>query len=159
MLGAATTGIEDLGLEGTVFEEGAAVATIYGAVLAGLGAVAYWFPKASGRRLPELQLGGLAMLGALGGALASVPYLIAGFLDQPAASAVWDNDGPGRAAQRPRRRRPRRRRRSPPSPSPASSPSRGAAATSPATIRGAARPWSGRRRRRRRPTTSPRRRR
>ena len=35
------------------------------------------------------------MLGALGGALASVPYLIAGFLDQPAASPVWDNDGPG----------------------------------------------------------------
>jgi cytochrome c oxidase subunit 1 len=42
-----------------------------------------------------MQLAGLATLGALGGALASVPYLIAGFLDQPAASAVWDNDGPG----------------------------------------------------------------
>ena len=95
ILAAATTGIEDLGLEGTVFEEGAAVATIYGAVLAGLGAAAYWFPKASGRMLPELQLGGLATLGALGAALASVPYLIAGFLDQPAMSAVWDNDGPG----------------------------------------------------------------
>ena len=24
-----------------------------------------------------------------------MPYLIAGFADQPAASAVWDNDGPG----------------------------------------------------------------
>ena len=95
ILAAATTGIEDLGLEGTVFEEGAAVATVYGAVLAGLGAAAYWFPKASGRVLPELQLGGLATLGALGGALASVPYLIAGFLDQPGMSAFWDNDGPG----------------------------------------------------------------
>ena len=95
MLGAATAGIEDLGLAGTVFEEGASVATIYGAVLAGLGACAYWFAKASGRTLPELQLGGLATLGALGGALASVPYLIAGFLDQPAAAATWDNDGPG----------------------------------------------------------------
>ena len=52
-------------------------------------------PRLSGRRMPEVQLVGLAMLGALGGALASVPYLIAGFLDQPAASAVWDNDGPG----------------------------------------------------------------
>jgi heme/copper-type cytochrome/quinol oxidase subunit 1 len=95
MIGAATIGIEDLGLEGTVFEEGAAVATIYGAALAGLGAFSYWFAKASGRKLPDVQLVGLATLGALGGALASGPYLIAGFLDQPAASAVWDNDGPG----------------------------------------------------------------
>ena len=95
IVAAATTGIEDLGLEGTVFEEGAAVATIYGAVLGGLGAAAYWFPKASGRKLPDVQLGGLATLGALGGALASVPYLVAGFLDQPASSVVWDNDGPG----------------------------------------------------------------
>ena len=95
MLGAAAIGIEDLGLQGTVFEEGAAMATIYGSVLAGLGAATYWFAKASGRKLPELQVGGLATLGALGGALASVPYLIAGFLDQPAASASWANDGPG----------------------------------------------------------------
>jgi heme/copper-type cytochrome/quinol oxidase subunit 1 len=95
IVAAAVTGIEDLGLEGTVFEEGASVATIYGAVLAGLGAAAYWFPKASGRRLPDLQLAGLASLGALGAAMASVPYLIAGFLDQPAASPTWSNDGPG----------------------------------------------------------------
>ena len=95
ILAAAVNGIEDLGLEGTVFEEGAAVATVYGVVLAGIGAVAYWFAKATGRRLPELALGGLATLGALGAALASVPYLVAGFLDQPASSAVWDNDGPG----------------------------------------------------------------
>src|SRR5262245_54777054 len=75
IVAAAVTGIEDLGLRGTVFEEGASVATIYGAVLAGLGAAGYWFPKAVGRKLPELQLGGLATLGALGGTLASVPYL------------------------------------------------------------------------------------
>ena len=158
MLGAATTGIEDLGLEGTVFEEGAAVATIYGAVLAGLGAAAYWFPKASGRRLPELQLGGLATLGALGGALASVPYLIAGFLDQPAASAVWDNDGPGELLN---------------ALVVAGHAAFGLTALAfvglvakswrsgdaPATTRGVARPSSGRRRRRRRRTTSSRRRR
>jgi heme/copper-type cytochrome/quinol oxidase subunit 1 len=95
VVAAAVTGIEDLALEGTVFEEGASVATIYGAVLVGLGAAAFWFPKALGRKLPELQLGGLATLGALGGALASVPYLIAGFLDQPAGSSEWTNDGPG----------------------------------------------------------------
>jgi heme/copper-type cytochrome/quinol oxidase subunit 1 len=95
ILAAATTGIEDLALEGTVFEEGAAVAVIYGVVLAGLGAAAYWFPKVSGRKLPELPLAGLALLGAAGAAAASVPYLIAGFIDQPASSAIWDNDGPG----------------------------------------------------------------
>jgi heme/copper-type cytochrome/quinol oxidase subunit 1 len=95
ILAAATTGIEDLALEGTVFEEGAAVAVVYGVVLAGLGAAAYWFPKVSGRKLPELPLAGLALLGAAGAAAASVPYLIAGFLDQPASSAIWDNDGPG----------------------------------------------------------------
>jgi heme/copper-type cytochrome/quinol oxidase subunit 1 len=95
IVAAAVAGIEDLGLQGTVFEEGASVATIYGAVLAGLGAAVYWFPKAFGRKLPELQLGGLAALGALGAALASAPYLIAGFLDQPALSPEWTNDGPG----------------------------------------------------------------
>jgi heme/copper-type cytochrome/quinol oxidase subunit 1 len=95
IVAAAVAGIEDLGLQGTVFEEGASVATIYGAVLAGLGAAAYWFPKAAGRKLPELQLGGLASLGALGGALASVPYFIAGFLDQPGGSPTWSNAGPG----------------------------------------------------------------
>jgi heme/copper-type cytochrome/quinol oxidase subunit 1 len=95
MLAAATTGIEDLALEGTVFEEGATVATIYGAVLAGLGAVAYWFPKVSGRKLADLPLAGLGLLGAAGAAAASVPYLVAGFLDQPASSGMWDNDGPG----------------------------------------------------------------
>ena len=75
MLGAATMGIEDLGLEGTVFEEGAAVYTLYGALIAGLGAVAYWFPKVSGRSLPAKPLYGLALLGGLGGALASAPVL------------------------------------------------------------------------------------
>jgi heme/copper-type cytochrome/quinol oxidase subunit 1 len=95
ILATAVNGIEDFGLQGTVFEEGAAVATLYGAVLVGLGAVAYWFPKASGRKLPELQVAGLATLGALGGALASVPYLLAGFFDQPANSPEWANDGPG----------------------------------------------------------------
>lgn len=95
MLGSAVSGIEDLALAGTVFEEGASVAVFYGALVIGLGAIAYWFPKASGRKLPNLPLYGLALLGAGGAALASAPYLLAGFLDQPAASGVWVNDGPG----------------------------------------------------------------
>jgi heme/copper-type cytochrome/quinol oxidase subunit 1 len=95
MLGAATTGIEDLALEGTVFEEGAAFAVIYGSVLAGLGGLAYWFPKLSGRKVPDLPLAALALLGAAGTAAASIPYMVAGFLDQPAMSGTWANDGPG----------------------------------------------------------------
>jgi cytochrome c oxidase subunit 1 len=37
---------------------------------------------------------GLGALGALGAALAAGPLLVAGFADQPAASAVYDYDGP-----------------------------------------------------------------
>jgi heme/copper-type cytochrome/quinol oxidase subunit 1 len=95
MLAAAVLGIEDLSLTGTVFEEGAATAVLYGAVFAGLGAVAYWFPKLGGHKLPEPALVGLALLGALGAALASAPYLVAGFTDQPGFAGVYDNDGPG----------------------------------------------------------------
>jgi len=91
----AVGGIEDLALIGTVFEEGAAVAIVYGAILAGLGGLAYWAPKWTGRKLPDLPLYGLALLGAAGAALAAGSYLVAGFMDQPGYGAVWDNDGPG----------------------------------------------------------------
>lgn len=92
--GAAASGIEDLGLDGTVFEEGATVALVYGAVLAGLGGIVYWLPKWSGAKVPDAPAYGLALLGALGAALASVPYLIAGFADQPGRAVVYDYDGP-----------------------------------------------------------------
>ena len=98
LLGVAATalnGVDDLGLQGTVFEEGAAVAIAYGAVVVGLGALAYWYPKLTGRTLPTKPVLGLAPLAALAAALASVPYLVAGFTDQPANAAVYDNDGPG----------------------------------------------------------------
>src|SRR4029079_8579420 len=85
----------DLDLQGTVFEEGVTVAFVYGILLAGLGAAAWWIPKAYGGRLPDLPLFGIAALAWLGALLASVPYGIAGFLDQPGYAAVWDNDGPG----------------------------------------------------------------
>ena len=114
-LAAATTGIEDLGLEGTVFEEGAAVATIYGAVLAGLGAVAYWFPKASGRRLPEApaRRAGHARRPRRGAGLGALPHRR---LPRPAGGVGGlGQRRSGRTAQRPRRRRPRGVRRSPPS--------------------------------------------
>ncbi len=95
MIGNLLAPFTDLDLQGTVFEEGATVAVVYGVLLAGLGAVAFWIPKATGARLPDGPLFGLAALGWLGALLASVPYGIAGFLDQPGYAAVWSNDGPG----------------------------------------------------------------
>ena len=94
MLGGALTPITDLGLQGTVFEEGVLVCLVYGAVLAGLGALAYWTPKLTGRVIPDKPALGLAVLGFLAAALAGLPYYIAGFADQPAASGVYDYSGP-----------------------------------------------------------------
>ena len=101
MLGDALVPIADLGLQGTVFEEGVAVSVVYGSVLAGLGAVAYWIPKAYGRPLPDLPARrprrarpGSAPL------LASLPYYIAGFADQPGHAGVYDYDGPAELGTR-----------------------------------------------------------
>jgi heme/copper-type cytochrome/quinol oxidase subunit 1 len=52
-------------------------------VLAGLGAVAHWMPKWTGRTMPMKATLPLALLGFLGSALASLPMMIAGFADQP----------------------------------------------------------------------------
>ena len=93
MLGGALVPIVDLGLQGTVFEEGALVYIVYGGVLAGLGAVAYWLPKLSGRLLPDKPALGLAVLGFLATVLAALPYYVAGFADQPAASGVYEYSG------------------------------------------------------------------
>ena len=94
MLGGALIPIVDLQLQGTVFEEGSLVAVGYGSVLAGLGALAYWTPKLTGRLIPDKPAIGLALLGFLGGLLASLPYEVAGFADQPAATGVYDYSGP-----------------------------------------------------------------
>lgn len=95
MVVMALNGVDDLGLQGTVFEESATVYIVYGAVTAGLGAVAYWFPKLTGRVVPAKVLLGLAPLAALAVVLSSLPYVWAGFADQPASAATYDNDGPG----------------------------------------------------------------
>jgi cytochrome c oxidase subunit 1 len=92
---SALNSIDDLGLQGTVFEEGATVAVVYGAVAAGLAAVAYWIPKLTGRTLPTKAVAGLAPLALLAAALGSIPYFVAGFADQPGSAAVYSNDGPG----------------------------------------------------------------
>jgi heme/copper-type cytochrome/quinol oxidase subunit 1 len=88
-LGTAAYQIVDLELLGTVFEEGALVYVVDGAMLAGLAGIAYWAPKLWGRTLPNLAVVGLALLGVLGTILASLPYYVAGFLDQPAGAAVY----------------------------------------------------------------------
>lgn len=94
MLGGAIYPIDDLGLQGTVFEEAATVYVVYGAVLAALGGVTFWAPKLWGRRLPEGPAMGLAGLGLIATVLASLPYYVAGFADQPSGSAVYDYGGP-----------------------------------------------------------------
>jgi heme/copper-type cytochrome/quinol oxidase subunit 1 len=94
MLGGALVPITDLGLQGTVFEEGVVVYVVYGGVLAGLGGLIWWRPKWSGRTIPSGPAYGLALLGVLATILASLPYYAAGFADQPAASGVYDYSGP-----------------------------------------------------------------
>ena len=72
------------GLAGTVFEEGEFNYVVYGTLLIGIGAVAYWGPKLWGRSLPQSAVFGLGALGFLGTVLASLPLYVAGFANQPA---------------------------------------------------------------------------
>ena len=94
MLAGALYPIADLGLQGTVFEEATLVYIAYGGVLCALGAIAWWLPKWSGRTVPMMPAMGLALLGVAATVLASLPYIIAGFADQPANSGTYDYSGP-----------------------------------------------------------------
>ncbi len=94
MLGGVLYPIDDLGLQGTVFEEGALVYIVYGAVLGIMGGVVFWAPKLWGRMIPDKPAMGLAGLGMIATVLASLPYYVAGFADQPAASPTYDYGGP-----------------------------------------------------------------
>jgi heme/copper-type cytochrome/quinol oxidase subunit 1 len=94
MLAAILDGIIDLGLQGTVFEEGTYTYVAYGAILGALGAITYWGPKLWGRRLSEKKVVPIALLGVLATILASLPYLIAGFADQPAGAVTFSYSGP-----------------------------------------------------------------
>lgn len=93
MAGQVLVPILDLGLKGTVFEEGSFVYVVYGGVLAAFGGVVYWGPKLWGRRIPDAAALPLALLGVAATILAALPYYIAGFADQPAASAAFDYSG------------------------------------------------------------------
>lgn len=93
-IASAVGAIDDLELAGTVFQEGALVYIVYGAVLGILGGVVHWAPKLWGRRFPAVPVIGLALVGVLATILASLPYVIAGFAGQPAASASFTYSGP-----------------------------------------------------------------
>src|SRR6185503_9680943 len=62
MIANAVYQIGDAQLAGTVFEEGAWLYIVYGAVLSALGAVTYWGPKLWGRLIPDKQVLPLAAL-------------------------------------------------------------------------------------------------
>ncbi|MCU1395748.1 MAG: putative cytochrome c oxidase subunit [Ilumatobacteraceae bacterium] len=94
MVASILNNITDLGLLGTVYEEGSYTFVCYGAILAALGAITYWGPKLWGRRLDDKKVIPLALLGALGVFLASAPYLVAGFANQPINSVTFSYGGP-----------------------------------------------------------------
>jgi heme/copper-type cytochrome/quinol oxidase subunit 1 len=87
LLGAASHllyTVEDAALGGTIFEAGSYVAVTFGTVLLAFGGLTYWGPKLWGRRIPDKAALPLALLGFVAAALGSLPYMVAGFADQPA---------------------------------------------------------------------------
>ncbi|MEY3615597.1 MAG: hypothetical protein RLZZ518_598 [Actinomycetota bacterium] len=94
LVGSAAMHIDALSLVGTVFAEAALVYVVYGAVLAGIGAVAMHIGTATGRALPDVPVVLLSLVGVLATVLASLPHYIAGFLDQPSKAAQgYDDSG------------------------------------------------------------------
>lgn len=89
LLGAASHllyAIEDAALVGTIYEAGSYVAVTFGTAMVAFGGIAYWGPKLWGRRISDKAAIPLALLAFLGTAAGSLPYMIAGFADQPAAA-------------------------------------------------------------------------
>lgn len=94
IIASAIDHVGDAQLSGTVFEEGTWLYVVYGAVLSAMGAITYWAPKVSGRRIGDKQVLPLAALGFIATVLAALPYLIAGFAKQPARASEFDYSGP-----------------------------------------------------------------
>ena len=92
MVGNLLYAIDDLGLQGTVFEEATLVYIVYGAAIGGMGAAIHWGPKLWGPAAPTSKAAPLAMLAVIGTVLAAFPLYIAGFLDQPAGVVYDDGD-------------------------------------------------------------------
>ncbi len=94
LVGNALYHVGDAQLVGTVFEEGAWIYVSYGTVISLLGGVVYWGPKLWGRSIADNKVLPLALLGVLATILASLPYYVAGFADQPAGATLFDYSGP-----------------------------------------------------------------
>ena len=77
-----------------MFEEGAFVYVVYGAVLGGLGGLLGGRRSGPAGSCPSKPALGLSLLGVLATVLASLPYYAAGLSDQPAATVEFDYDGP-----------------------------------------------------------------
>ncbi len=92
MVGTVIYAIDDLALQGTVFEEAVVTFVVYGTALGIMGGIVYWSPKLWGHAPALAKTAPLALLGALATVLATVPYVIAGFLDQPAGPVYADDD-------------------------------------------------------------------
>lgn len=86
--------IESSDLGGTAFEEGVLLYLVLGGALSGLGALAHWSPKLSGRMLPSGRVSSLAGVGLLGAILGALPLYVAGLSGQP-GGAVYDFDYSG----------------------------------------------------------------
>ena len=92
MLGNLIYAVDDLALQGTVFEEATLVYIVYGGVLGVLGGIAHWSPKWRGGTASSGAILILSLLGVAGTVLAALPHYVAGFLDQPAGFAYDDSD-------------------------------------------------------------------
>lgn len=80
--------IDDVGVTGTVFEEGVLLYLVTGALLSALAALAHWSPKLSGRVAADKKLLPAAALGLVGSILTSLPLIVFGIVDKPARQAV-----------------------------------------------------------------------
>ncbi len=105
MLGTVLYAVDDLALQGTVFEEAVLIYIVYGAVLGVMGGIAYWAPEAVGQRRSTPASCPARAARRPATVLASFPHYIAGFLDQPAGPVVRQRRP--RHLEHPRSRRPR----------------------------------------------------
>ena len=94
MVANAVYQVGDAQLAGTVFEEGAWLYVVYGAVLSALGRSRVLGSEAVGPLDPRQAGAAAGALGFLATVLASLPYLIAGFAKQPANASEFDYAGP-----------------------------------------------------------------
>ena len=92
MLGNLIHAIDDVALQGTVFEEATLVYIGYGAALGAMGALVHWAPKLWGRTVPAFPAIALAFVGVAATVLAAFPLYIAGLLDQGAGVFYDDSD-------------------------------------------------------------------